>query len=177
MVRFDSAGGFILPDAYEAGNLPSSPTADYIGISKTFSCRWSYKNNRFVEEPSLEYGVAGFFLFMIRASSQKCRTAVNSSAGCSHRRWCSRRSVWQERRNLDFWRSMKSLAKKKCRPFNRITVDGNVLTKEAVDEQGRKLAARECLWYEKAREKNSKILPYIYETNPLKWNILKEKYL
>ena len=54
--------GFILPDAYEAGNLPSSPTADYIGISKTFSCRWSYKNNRFVEEPSLEYGVAGFFL-------------------------------------------------------------------------------------------------------------------
>ncbi len=167
--------GFILPDAYEAGNLPSSPTADYIGISKTFSCRWSYKNNRVVEEPSLEYGVAGFFLFHDKSQLSK----VPDSGELV--RWMqSQKMVFQEislagTKEFGLLEEYEKLGKEKCRPFNRITVDGNVLTKEAVDEQGRKLAARECLWYEKAREKNSKILPYIYETNPLKMEYIKGK--
>lgn len=167
--------GFILPDAYEAGNLQSSPTADYIGISKTFSCRWSYKNNRFVEEPSLEYGVAGFFLFHNKSQLSK----VPDSGELV--RWMqSQKMVFQEislagTKEFGLLEEYEKLGKEKCRPFNRITVDGNVLTKEAVDEQGRKLAARECLWYEKAREKNSKILPYIYETNPLKMEYIKGK--
>lgn len=96
-------------------------------------------------------------------------------------RWMqSQKMVFQEislagTKEFGLLEEYEKLGKEKCRPFNRITVDGNVLTKEAVDEQGRKLAARECLWYEKAREKNSKILPYIYETNPLKMEYIKGK--
>ena len=36
---------------------------NYIGISKDFECRWSYKEDKFVEQPSYEYGVAGMFVF------------------------------------------------------------------------------------------------------------------
>ena len=36
---------------------------NYIGISKEFECRWSYKEKEFVEQPSYEYGVAGMFGF------------------------------------------------------------------------------------------------------------------
>ena len=51
---------FELPEEYEDSNKARE---DYIGISQTFLCRWSYKNNNLVEEASYEYGVAGFFLF------------------------------------------------------------------------------------------------------------------
>lgn len=36
---------------------------NYIGLSGTFKCRWSFKDGKFVEEPSSEHGVAGFFVF------------------------------------------------------------------------------------------------------------------
>lgn len=36
---------------------------NYLGISKDFPCRWSYKDNKFEETPSSENGVAGMFIF------------------------------------------------------------------------------------------------------------------
>lgn len=49
----------ILPKEYE---MPTADS-DYIGISKDFRCRWSYRDDKFAEEPSEEYGVAGHFIF------------------------------------------------------------------------------------------------------------------
>lgn len=65
------------------------------------------------------------------------------------------------------------LTQEKCRPFNKITFDGNVVIKEGIDEQGRKLAMRECAWYEAAREENITTLPEIYSTNPLRMERIK----
>ena len=55
----------------------------------------------------------------------------------------------------------------KCRPFNRITIQGETLVKEQVDVQGRELAEKECAWYEKTKNLGIAILPKIYETSPL----------
>ena len=63
----------------------------------------------------------------------------------------------------------------KTRPFNRITIDGDILTKEPVDEQGRGLAVRESAWYEKAKEFHIKGLPKIYSTAPLQMERIKGK--
>ena len=49
----------VLPDDYE---IPESEN-NIIGISKDFSCTWSYKDNHFIEERRSEHGVAGFFIF------------------------------------------------------------------------------------------------------------------
>ena len=47
----------ILPENFE---LPkNTDVQDYIGISKTFPCRWSYENGAFAEKRSMENGVAG----------------------------------------------------------------------------------------------------------------------
>ena len=52
-----------LPEGYNSSATKVKPIDDYIGISQTFSCRWSYKDGTFVEDSSYEHGVAGFFLF------------------------------------------------------------------------------------------------------------------
>ena len=49
----------ILPKEFE---LPTKE-ANYLGLSKDFKCRWKYEDGVFEEEPSVEYGVAGFFIF------------------------------------------------------------------------------------------------------------------
>ena len=53
--------------ASHADEDSEAPQRDYIGISTTFSCRWSYNNGEFLEERSTEHGVAGFFLFRDRS--------------------------------------------------------------------------------------------------------------
>lgn len=162
---------FELPLEYERKN----PQNDYIGISKTFPCRWSYEKGKFKEESSYEHGVAGFFLFTDKAKVK----AVPESGELV--RWMSQCNMTFEELSLAGTKEFglieeyEKLGKEKCRPFNRITINGNVLTKEAIDEQGRKLAARECAWYKKADSENIAIIPKIYSTNPLQMEYIKGK--
>lgn len=157
-----------LPEGYEDGEIKTVPQKDYIGISQTFPCRWSYRDGIFVEESSSKYGVAGFFLF-----TEKAKIADMPESGELVR--------WMQGKHMDFEKfglagtkefglieEYEKLKRSKCRPFNKIMIAGDVLTKEPVDAQGKKLSVRECAWYEKAKEKGIEILPQIYDTNPLK---------
>lgn len=163
---------FSLPNEYETGQIAAN---DYIGISKTFPCRWSYKDGQFVEEKSYEHGVAGFFLF----KDKKKLTDVPVSGELV--RWMSEQQMqYQEislagTKEFGILEEYEKLETEKCRPFNRITIDGDVLIKEPLDEQGRKLAQREWEWYEKASQNEISILPEIYENAPLKMEYIKGK--
>ena len=161
---------FELPKEYQDGNKPVN---DYVGVSQTFPCRWMYKDGAFSEEKSTDYGVAGFFLF-----TEKEKISAVPQSGELVR--------WMQQSNLKFesvglagtkefgiLEEYNKLAREKCRPFNKITVDGDILVKEAVDAQGKKLAKRECAWYEKAKELDIPVLPKIYETSPLKMEFIK----
>lgn len=169
----------ILPETL---NLPEDyttdtriPTEDYIGISGTFSCRWKYENGAFSEESSAEHGVAGFFLFRNKASLS------NVPESGELVRWMADNNLHFKElsiagtREFGLLSEYKVLPKEKCRPFNHITVDDGILTKLPIDEQGRKLAADESAWYEKARSLNLPILPKIYSTNPLKMEWIQGK--
>lgn len=161
----------ILPERFE---LPeNTDTQDYIGISKTFPCRWSYENGTFAEKRSLEYGVAGFFLF-----TDKSKLSQIPENGELVRWMQERKLTFQElslagTREFGILEEYNKLVQEKCRPFNRITIKGDKLIKEAIDQQGQKLAERECAWYEKAKENKIPILPYIYSTNPLEMEYIK----
>lgn len=157
-----------LPEGYEDGGIKTAPQKDYIGISQTFPCRWSYRDDRFVEKSSHKYGVAGFFLF-----TEKAKIADVPESGelvC----WMQEKQMHFEQfglagtKEFGLIEEYEKLKCSRCRPFNRIIVDGDVLIKEPVDAQGKKLSVRECAWYEKAKEKGIEILPQIYDTNPLK---------
>lgn len=153
----------ILPKEYE---MPVTDK-DYVGISKDFRCRWSYKDGEFAEEPSEEFGVAGHFIF-----TDKSKVLDVPEEG-EFVRWLQSKEMKFEEcplyrtKEYGLISEYEKLEKHRCRPFNRITVDGDKIIKEGIDEQGRGLAIRENAWYEMVREKNFKNVPKIYGTNPL----------
>lgn len=164
----------VLPDGYEKP-LSDGRVSSYIGISSTFPCRWSYQKGRFTEESSVEHGVAGFFLFSDKEGLSKVPVSGELV------RWMQEQQMeFQElslagTKEFGLLEEYEKLGREKCRPFNKVTVEGNVFIKEAVDEQGSKLAVRECAWYEKAKENDIQILPQIYGTDPLKMEYIKGK--
>lgn len=161
---------FELPQDYQEGKEAQN---DYIGISKTFPCRWSYANGEFYEESSHEHGVAGFFMFTDKSKIE------DVPEGGELVRWMQSKGMrYQElslagTKEFGLLEEYQKLEQEKCRPFNRITIEGNVLCKEAVDEQGRRLAKRECAWYEKAQQYHIDVLPDIFGTNPLRMELIK----
>ena len=160
---------FSLPEDYKDGVQAKD---DYIGLSQTFTCRWKYENREFIEEKSEEFGVAGFFLF---TDKNKLKDLPDSGEFV---RWLGEQGGQYKTvglagtKEFGLLEEYKKIATPKYRPFNRITVDGEVLTKEPVDEQGIKLAKREMAWYEKARFLNIPELPKIYSTQPLKMEFI-----
>lgn len=165
-----------LPEEYERENREhqeGKTCEDYIGISTTFPCRWKYENGTFTEECSKEHGVAGFFLF-----SEKKKLEDLPVSG-ELVRWMQQKELkFQElslagTREFGLLEEYEKLGREKCRPFNRITIEGETLLKEPVDTQGQRLAVRECAWYEKAKELHIRELPHIYGTRPLRMEYIR----
>lgn len=161
----------VLPEGFQ---LPETD-GDYIGISETFPCRWSYKDGQFLEERSEEYGVAGFFVFK---DKQKLAQAPDSGELV---RWMQEKHMTLQTiglagtKEFGILEEYNKLTVEKCRPFNRITVQDDLVIKEGIDEQGRRLAVDENAWYEAAGKKGISILPKIYGTNPLKMERIQGK--
>ena len=162
--------GFELPEDYREGTVA---TKDYVGISETFPCRWKYENGQFAEERSTEYGVAGFFLFTEKGKLKDVPVSGELVRWMSQQNFDFKPVGIGGTREFGLIEEYNALPQAKCRPFNRISIDGDVLTKEPIDAQGRKLAKREAAWYEKARLLNIPELPKIYETEPLKMEFIK----
>lgn len=140
---------------------------DYIGISKDFRCRWSYRDGLLLEEPSTDQGVAGLFIFQDKSH------LIGLPQEGEFVRW-----LWDKGKIFEEWPLYKTkeyglLSEyqarnvSKCRPFNRITIDGDRIIKEGIDEQGRSLAVRERAWYQRIKEQKFANVPIIYETEPL----------
>lgn len=161
---------FKLPEEYVGKEFPEH---DYIGIAKTFPCRWSYVNGEFMEERSCENGVAGFFLF---TDKDKLENVPDSGELV---RWMQQEHLQYEEvslagtREFGLLEEYEKLQTQKCRPFNRVTIEGDIFIKEAIDAQGEKLAERECAWYEKVYKGNIAILPKVYGTHPLRMEYIK----
>lgn len=153
----------VLPDDYE---LPSEDD-DYIGVSKGFRCRWKYEKGLFSEEPSENHGVAGHFIF----SEKKILNDVPDSG--EFVRYLSGKKIQfkelplTKTREFGLLSEYEKLGIEKCRPFNKMTVSGDRIIKEGIDEQGRKLAIREKAWYSKVADKNFNNIPKIYSLEPL----------
>lgn len=164
---------FKLPVGYE--DDMEMPEKDYVGLSGTFSCRWKYKADEFMEERSSEYGVAGLFLYTDKSK------LIDVPESGELVRWMQQKKMKYKTIGLagagefGLLEEYEKLENSKCRPFNKITVCGDVIVKEPVDAQGADLAKRECAWYEKAQHLGIEILPQIYSTAPLKMEYVKGK--
>lgn len=149
--------------------MPEQVNKNYLGISKDFSCRWSYSEGKFIEKNSAENGVAGMFIF-------RDKTLLNGlPEEGEFVRWLSNRNIEFER--LDMYGGLEigtmlsyfqnELNKPKCRPFNKMEFKGDIVLKYPLNEQGKKLAADEIAWYRKVSELGYKNIPKIYGFDPL----------
>ena len=150
-------------------DMPEKIEKNYLGISKDFPCRWSYKNNKFVEEPSYEDGVAGLFLF-------KDKNIIKDvPEEGEFVRWLSTKNIDFERLNmfggleigtmLSYFQN--ELNKPKCRSFNKIEFKNNAVIKYPLNEHGKKIAIDEVNWYKKVMELGYKNIPNIHSFDPL----------
>ena len=159
--------GFWLPGEYMS-NEKKAIEDDYVGISGTFECRWKYENGMFKEERSREKGVAGFFLFKNKDIFKDIPQSGELVRWLSEKQHKFKTIDMSGTEEFGLIEEYEKLDQIKTRPFNRIVVEGDVLTKEPLDEQGRSLAVRECAWYDKVKSLGIKGIPKIYGTNPLK---------
>ena len=139
-----------------------------IGLSVNFECRWSFKNNEFIEEPSKEFGVAGCFLF-------KNKSYINDiPLSGEFVRWLQTKNLIFDSFKLNDVYEVGTLlaydSQKKenvCRPFNSIELINDKVIKKAILPQGEKLAVYEINWYNKITELGYSKIPKIFSTNPL----------
>lgn len=153
----------VLPDEYE---IPDTD-GNIIGISKDFSCRWKWEGGVFTEERSRQHGVAGLFIFKDKGVLSQVPEDGEFV------RWLGGSGIRFEEQPLyktkeyGLYSEWDRLPKMRCRPFNRLTVENDRIIKEAVDDQGRRLAARETAWYKKLQGRNFDAIPAIYSYEPL----------
>lgn len=153
----------VLPAEYE---IPETEN-NVVGISKDFPCRWKYENDEFLEERSTEYGVAGQFIF-----KNKAQIADVPGEG-EFVRWLQSKGMRFETQALyktheyGIYNEWDKLPKMRCRPFNRLRIEGDRLYKEGIDQQGKDLAVREVAWYKKLKGASFENLPTIYSYDPL----------
>uniref|UniRef100_UPI0022E02AD0 nucleotidyltransferase family protein n=1 Tax=Enterocloster aldenensis TaxID=358742 RepID=UPI0022E02AD0 len=142
---------------------------NYIGISKNFECRWSYKEDEFVEQHSYEHGVAGLFVFKNKSEIKDVPYQGELV------RWMGEKAKIFKEIGLYGTREVGTLIaleqsgtdEYRCRPFNSMEVDGDILIKRPIDEQGRKLAVRETKWYQEVQKYEFSQIPKIFKYEPL----------
>lgn len=150
---------------------------NYIGISKDFECRWSYIDGKFIKQPSKENGVAGLFIFEDKAL---LKDITDEGAFVD---WLSKKDLAFKRLDLFGSKEIGTLLaysdnndnSHRCRPFNSMKFEGDLVIKEGITPQGKKIAIDEIAWYKHVKKLGFEFIPEIYEYEPLKMKRVKGK--
>lgn len=164
--------GWTLPLCLQQDELNNN----YIGLSGSFPCRWSFKNGVFIHEASSATGVAGFFVF-----KNKDELAGIPSDGALVP-WLSAIGKKFEPFYLEgitevgTMKAFEAFSKPAiCRPFNEVFINEETVTKRAADEQGKSIALDEVAWYKHVTELGFTAIPEIHSFDPLVMERIKGK--
>lgn len=152
----------ILSDSFE---MPEE-NENFVGLSGDFRCRWSYENGEFKEEPSVKRGVAGLFVFKGKEEIQDVPEEGEFVRWLQQKEQKLKEIVLEKTKEYGILDEYKKLPESKCRPFNKMTVEGERIVKEGIDDQGRKLAVKEQEWYQFVEKLGYKRIPRIYSYQP-----------
>lgn len=147
------------------------PVGNYIGVSRSFNCSWSFFQNKLEKKTIDGHGVAGVFLF-----SEKSELENIPEAGSFTRYIASQNLELREMEiadtidigSLEAFEKIESQSQNICRPYNRITFDGDFVIKESLTDDARKLLQFETDWYARISSVHDFGIPKIFSTNPLK---------
>ena len=142
--------------------------ANFVGLSGTFPCRWSFENGQFIHAASSSAGVAGFFVFK---NKDELRDIPREGALVP---WLQGKGTTFAPLYLEHVTEVGTLsafeAIKKpsiCRPFNEVVLNDETITKRGIDEQGKKIAADEINWYKHVTALGCTSIPKLYSYEPL----------
>lgn len=142
---------------------------NYIGLSRNFTCRWSFKNNLLDEKRSKKYGVAGLFVFKnkkeikhVPESGEFCKYLKESNISFSD---FPLNNVLEIGAISSYNSYIKSSIN--CRPFNKIIVKNNLIIKIPINKQGEQIAEKEINWYKWCKKYNFNFLPKVLSYQPL----------
>lgn len=148
---------------------------NYIGISKDFSCRWSFQNNEFIKESSAVQGVAGLFVFKDKEILKNVPKEGEFVAWLKEQDISFSELPLRKSKEYGLYELVEQPQGGRCRAFNSLRVEGDKIIKEGIDEQGKELAKKEIAWYVKALEYKIEHIPEIYQTEPLVMEKIKGK--
>lgn len=148
--------------------------SNFIGLSNTFSCRWEYRNNKFLEKNSKKHGVAGFYFLKNK------NEIIDVPSGGEFCKYLKQKGITFNSFYLDgvaeigTFKAYKKFTKKEfnTRPFNKMVIKNNKIIKEPTDKQGEEISALEKNWYKWASKQNFKFLPKIYNYSPLTMELI-----
>lgn len=163
---------FRLPDNVLSGMREKN----YIGLSGTFPCRWSFASGEFKHQPSSSQGVAGFFVF-------KNKSELDGIPGDGpFVPWLSRQKIEFEPFYLEnvtevgTMEAFEALTKPAiCRPFNEVVLNDETVVKRGINEQGKKIATDEIAWYRYISKTDYNAIPRIHSYDPLVMERIKGK--
>lgn len=161
----------ILSDDYKVPRLNNN----IIGISKDFPCRWKYENNIFNEERSSTQGVAGHFIFKEKSYIEDVPLEGEFVKWLQSKKMIFDEQPLYKTHEYGLLSEYEKLPIAKCRPFNKLEIQGDKIYKYPIDEQGKSLAIREINWYKKLQNEAFDNIPKIYSYDPLCMEYIKGK--
>lgn len=146
-----------------------NPEVNYIGLSSTFKCRWSFDGKKLLEEPSNTKGVAGVYVFKDREEindlgedGEFCQYLQNKDISF---KGYSLKDVSEVGTLEDYEKLAQELPQ--TRPFNKLIITNKEVVKVPLDTQGEDLAGLEKGWYKASKIYEWEFLPTVLNLNPL----------
>jgi len=156
----------ILGENFSPENLGEG---NYIGTTKNFSCSWSYFDGVLEKKTIDGHGVAGCFIFQDKKFLETLPTEGSFTRWLAAQNFELREMSMNDTVEIGTVESFKknSSTGNRCRPYNKMTFDGDKVIKEALTDEAQKLLQAEIDWYEKISSRQSFGLPKIFSTKPL----------
>ncbi len=156
----------ILDDNFSTENLAES---NYIGVTKNFSCSWSFYNGVLEKIQRNGYGVAGCFLFSDKKFLSEIPTEGSFTKWLALQNFELQEMQMQDTLEIGTVTALNkfSNSSNRSRPYNKITFADNKVTKTALTADAQKLLQAEIDWYEKISVRQTFGIPKIYSTSPL----------
>ena len=150
--------------------LPSFNYNQTVVTTSSFTCRWSFKNNKLVEETSSKNGVPGIFFFR----NKKILKNIKSSG--EFVKWYSKNIKTFKTEELNPLKELGDFSTIEDsynkigygRFFNKITINKNYVIKKSIDKNFSHLIKKEQNWYSEVAKLKYNDIPRIYSNRPFK---------
>lgn len=153
---------------------------NYIGISGSFVCRWSYTKSQLTEKRSKKHGVEGVFIFKNKSQLQGI-PQIGEFCNFLQAKKLTFTPIKLRKKIVEvgtFRKYFKVLSSQPMsRPFNRLKIDDQKITKIPLNQQGKELAQKESTWYRYFAKDNWEFLPKVFRYQPLTLKHLEAKPL